>query len=266
MKLSNKVILIVGASQGIGEELVCQLAAKNNKIAIVARRLHKLEEVKERAEKKGSSCICIAADALDANRAQEVVEEVVQKWGRIDVGILNVGGGGKGAFTDELTSSEIAHFMAWNYTSMINYFSPLVQQMKTQSFGGQLVHMNSLAGFTAAPFMGHYGSAKAACRMFLDTARVDLKAHKIRITSLCPGFMSTPAMETNDKPTPFIMTEEVAARKMIRGIEREKKTYLFPLPLALATRLGQLLPQWLKEIVFGKVIKKDRAEWLRKKN
>ena len=49
--------------------------------------------------------------------------------------------------------------------------------------------------------------------MFLDTARVDLKVHKIRITSLCPGFVSTPAMESNDKPTPFIMTTEVAASK-----------------------------------------------------
>ena len=265
MKLKNRVILIVGASQGIGAALAYQLAAKGNKIAIVARRLSKLKAVQQKAEEQGGTCICIQADALDETRAQEVIAEVVKQWGKIDVGILNVGGG-DAAFTDELTPTEIAAFMDFNYKTMLNYFSPLVAQMKEQTEGGQIVHMNSLAGFIPGPFMGHYGSTKAACRMFLDTARVELKAHKIRITTLCPGFMDTPAMEKNDKPTPFMMSADFAARKMVKGIEREKKTYLFPFPLAFATRLGQLLPMSIKEFIFGNVIKKDRAEWLRKKN
>lgn len=265
MKLENKVILIIGASQGIGAALAYALAPKSNKIVVVARRLHKLEEVKAKVEKLGSECYCIAADALDRKRAAEVVAEVVAQFGQIDVGILNVGGG-DGAFTDQLSAEEITNFMEWNYHSMIHYFSPLAAQMKEQKEGGQLVHMNSLAGFTPAPFMGHYGSTKAACRMFLDTARVELKDHKIKITTLCPGFMDTPAMEKNDKPTPFIMTAPYAATKMVKAIEREKKTYLFPFPLAFATRLGQALPKPLKEFVFGKIMAKDRAEWLRKKN
>jgi len=265
MKLERKIILIVGASQGIGAALAYALAPKNNTIIVVARRLHKLEEVKAKVEQLGSKCHCIAADALDRERAAEVVREVVTKFGQIDVGILNVGGG-DGAFTDQLSAKEITDFMEWNYHSMIHYFSPLVAYMKLQKIGGQIVHMNSLAGFTPAPFMGHYGSTKAACRMFLDTARVELKDENIRITTLCPGFMDTPAMEKNDKPTPFIMTASYAATKMIKAIEREKKTYLFPFPLAFATRFGQVLPKALKELIFGKIMAKDRAEWLRKKN
>ncbi|MCP4439227.1 MAG: SDR family NAD(P)-dependent oxidoreductase [Aureispira sp.] len=229
---------------------------QKNNIVIVARRLEKLKEIQAQVEAKGSTCLSIVADALDASRAEEVVTEVVTAFGAVDIGVMVVGGGYP-TITEELKVEEVCYYMDYNYNTLINYFVPLVAQMRKQG-SGHIAHINSLAGFVVAPFMAQYGGTKAACRMFMDAAREELKQYNISITSLCPGFIDTPAMEkVKDKPTPFMMKADYAARKMIKALERKKRTYKFPFPLMFATTLTQWLPYRLRSFIFQQILKKN---------
>lgn len=256
MKLTNKTVLIVGASQGIGAALAIELAKQKNRVVIVARRLEKLKEIQVQVEAEGSECLSIVADALDAQRAQEVINEVVAVFGGVDLGIMVVGGAYP-TLTAELNVTEVCHYMDYNYNTLVNYFVPLVAQMRKQG-SGHIAHINSLAGFVVGPFMAQYGGTKAACRMFMDTAREELKPYNIAITNLCPGFIDTPAMEkAKDKPTPFMMKADYAAQKMIKALERKKRTYKFPFPLVLATTVVQWLPYGLRSFAFQKILNKN---------
>lgn len=255
MKLTKKNILIVGASQGIGAALALNLANRDNKIALVARREKELKQIQEQVQQKGSICEIFVADAMHSPAAQEVVQTLAKQWGKIDLAILNVGGAPP-SLVSEMTVEQMQHYMDLNFKTLLNYFVPLVAQMRQQEQGGQIAHMNSLASFQALPFSGHYSSSKSACRLFLETAMAELHQYKIRISILCPGFMDTPAQEKNPNPKPFILSPSVAAKKMVRAIEREKKLYAFPFPLVWGLRLLACLPMGLKNLLYRRIINK----------
>lgn len=254
MKFDNKNILIVGASQGIGEGMALELAKKgNNRIAIVSRRLSVLEEVAKKIEARGSQALAIEADALDKERALEVVKEVVNEFGSIDLAILVVGGAPP-VLTYEARVETVHNIMELNYHSMANYFKPLVEQMKAQG-GGLIAHMNSLAGFIPLPILGPYAASKAAARLFLTAARAELQAQNIRISILCPGFIQTEGLGGVDpKPMP-VMEVDYAARKMVKALEKEKRLYAFPFSLKFGIKTMLALPYFIKKPILKKLLK-----------
>ncbi len=251
MKLENKVILMVGASQGIARAMALQLAGRNNTLILTARNLDGLKEVKKEIEALGSVCDIHAADAADEKLAAKIVKQSVKSHGRLDVAILNAGGAWP-VVLPESTVAELKHIIEWNVHTVLNYFMPAMQQMKTQPEGGIIAQTNSLAGFQGLPFTAAYSGAKAAMRNFFDGARVELKKFNIRLVTLCPGFVSTRAHEKGEAPTPFIITPEKAAKIMVKAIEKEKRTRLFPLILALGTRLGAFMPAFITDFIFSK--------------
>jgi short-subunit dehydrogenase len=254
MKFNNKNILIIGASQGIGEGIAIELAQKGkNRIAIVSRRLSVLQEVAKKIEAKGSKALAIEADALDQARAVEVVKEVVDKFGSIDLAILVVGGAPP-VLTYEARVETVHNIMELNYHSMANYFKPVVEQMKAQG-GGLIAHMNSLAGFLPLPILGPYAASKAAARVFLTAARAELLPDNIRISILCPGFIRTEGLGGVDpKPMP-VMEVPFAAKKMVNALEKEKRLYRFPFSLSFSIGMMSKLPYFIQKPVFQKLLK-----------
>ena len=250
MQLHNKVILLVGASHGIGRAMALQLAKRNNSLVITARNPEGLDSTKKEVEALGSSCDVFSADAHDEKLAEEIVSVTARKHGRIDVGIINVGGAWPIRLT-ESNASELKEIVEWNVHTVINYFVPLMRQMREQEDGGVIAQTNSLAGFQGLPFTAVYSGAKGAMRNFFDGARVELKPHNIRLVTLCPGFVSTRAHEKSNAPTPFIIPPEKAARTMLKAIEKEKRTRLFPFPLAAITTMGGMLPAFVRDKILA---------------
>ena len=173
MDLEQKVILITGASSGIGKAVALALSHGHNRIVITARRKELLSEVAETIQKNGSEALAISGDALDEQQAASIVQQAAQRFGRIDIALLNIGAGPSLNIATAFPN-DIKQNMRVNYDTMIDFFCPLVQQMKTQDSGGIIANTNSLAGFLGLPMQGQYSAAKAACRIFLDTARIEL--------------------------------------------------------------------------------------------
>lgn len=247
MDYTGKVILVTGASSGIGRATALKLAAHGNRLAITARRTDLLHEVAAAIETAGSECMAIAGDATTQQHAEHVVSEMVRRWGRVDLAILNVGAG---PATNLLTASaeSILTCMRTNYDSMVNFYVPLIRQMCAQSDPCLITHVNSLASYFGIPMQGDYTAAKAAARIFFETARMELQhfgVQHIRLQTIHPGFVQTKPKK-DGLPRPGEITADTAAEFILRAIRSEKAEYRFPFATAFATRIGRLAPLWLK--------------------
>jgi NADP-dependent 3-hydroxy acid dehydrogenase YdfG len=242
MELSDRVILITGASSGIGKAVALALSRGHNRIAVFARRKDLLSDVAQSIRNNGSEALEIVGDALDEKQAADAVQQAVQRFGHIDIALLNIGMGPSLAIA-EASPEDIKQNMRINYDSMINFFCPLVQQMKTQKSGGVIANTNSLAGFLGLPSQGQYSASKAACRMFLDTARIELKQYNIRVLTICPGFVVTERNKHPGIPHSLTMTLDEAAGHILNALKSERKEYLFPSHLKTAVMLPRFLPR-----------------------
>jgi len=210
---NNKVILIAGASSGMGRVVAIKLAAAGARIVVTARRKALLDSLATEIEAKGGSCLAIAADALDASAARDVVSAAIEKFGRIDIALLNAGGA-PALDMRQMDAPAANQYMRLNYDVTVNYLFPVLQQMKTQR-GGLVAHTNSLASFIGVPLQGPYSAAKGATRLLFDTCRIEFAEYGIKFTSIYPGFVATEATKNDGMPAPFEISEDKAADHII---------------------------------------------------
>lgn len=255
MKLSNKTILITGASSGIGRKTAELLSKQSNNLVITARRVEKLNELAEVIIKNGSQALVFASDALDEESAQQCINQAVKAFGRIDVALFNIGDGPSFNMA-KTTAKAVKMNMQVNYDSMVNYLVPVIQQMKLQN-QGVIAHTNSLAGFLGLPMQGPYSAAKAAGRILLDSCRIELEQFNIKVVSLYPGFVATERIEDDGIPHPFQISEETAALEMIKGIEKEKPDHLFPASLKALINVSRFLPKPAINAILKKAVPED---------
>lgn len=254
MTYHGKVILIAGASSGIGRAIALKLAPFQNQIILTARRKNLLKEVAAEVNKAGSKAICFPGNATNPKHAEKVVREIARKYGRVDIAILNIG---SGPASNTLTASaeKILHAMRTNYDTMVNFYVPLMRQMRQQRAHSMICHTNSLASYFGIPMHGDYTAAKAAARIFLETARMELRhfgVKHITIQTIHPGFVAAGHSDGGKIPTPNQISADQAADYILRGIKSEKPENRFPFGTALATRIGRIVPLWLKtKILLG---------------
>ncbi len=253
MDLEQKVILITGASSGIGKAVALALSHGHNRIVITARRKELLSDVAETIQKNGSEALAIDGDALDEEQAANIIQQAVVQFGRIDIALLNIGAGPSLSIA-QACPDDIKQNMRVNYDTMINFFCPLVRQMKVQDSGGIIANTNSLAGFLGLPTQGQYSAAKAACRIFLDTARIELKQYNIRVLTICPGFVVTERNKQGGIPGSLTMSMDDAARNILKALKSESKEYLFPTRLKIAIMLPRFLPRFATERILSRLL------------
>jgi NADP-dependent 3-hydroxy acid dehydrogenase YdfG len=248
MDYTNKVILITGASSGIGRAVAVALGRHRNTIFITARRKKLLAETAKLVTALGSTCYATVGDALDEKHCTSVVKDIVKKCGRIDIALLNIGAGPP---SNALTVSPrvVKECMRNNYDTMVNFFCPLMAQMKRQSTPCLIAQTNSLASYFGIPMQGDYTAAKAAGRIFLETARMELKHFgytHILIQTIHPGFVDTERSRNDGIPEPNVISEEKAAEYVLEGFRKECHENRFPAGMSAAVRFGRVSPYWLR--------------------
>ncbi len=241
MELRDKTILITGASSGIGRAVALELGRHGNRLVVTARREDLLQTLKQEIEASGGSCISVPADAFDEQAAAGVVTRAVSEFGGIDAALLNVGAGPSIDLAC-CSADEIKHYMRLNYDTLVNSLVPLIQQMKQQG-DGLIAHTNSLAGFLGLPMQGPYSAAKSAGRILMDACRIELGSAGIRFVSVHPGYVTTERITKSGVPTPFSISVDDSARRIIAAMEKEKADVLFPFPLSWLIRLAHALPK-----------------------
>ncbi|KAF5205483.1 11-beta-hydroxysteroid dehydrogenase 1B [Thalictrum thalictroides] len=184
--LSGKVVLITGASSGIGENLAYEYAQKGALLALVARREEKLQEVADNARKLGSlDVITVCADVSKSNDCKKLVEETVNHFGHLDHLVNNAGIVSAFYFeesTDITNTVPVMDVNFWGSVYTTQFALPHLKKSK-----GKIVAIASPSGWLYGPDMSIYAASKAALVSFYDTLRVELGS-SVKITIASPGF------------------------------------------------------------------------------
>lgn len=253
--ITNKTILIAGASSGIGRQAALLLSKNNNRLIICARRQEQLHSLAEEILKNGSDVLVQPCDALNKDQAELAVQESINKFDKIDIALINIGDGP--AFNmSKAPVDDISYNMDLNYSTLVHFLVPLIAHMKSKK-SGLIAHTNSLAGFLGLPMQGPYSAAKAAGRILMDSCRIELKPFGIKFVSIYPGFVATERVAGDGIPSPFEISEINAAKHVIRALEKEKADYLFPFMTANLIRLARILPKSLTNYLLSKSVPSD---------
>ncbi len=243
VSFARKVVLVVGASSGMGRGLAVRLAQEGAWVVATARRKELLNDLQLEITLQGGKCHVSAVDALDEHAAAGLVDEIVELYGRLDVVVLNAGGA-PALDMREMKAADVTAYMRSNYDVVVNYLFPALEQMSRQGHGF-VVHTNSLAGFLGVTLQGPYSAAKGALRLLIDTCRIEFGGRGIRFLSLYPGFVATAQTASDGMPAPLEISETEAVDHMLYAMRGQRWDYLFPWPMRWVIRLARVLPKSL---------------------
>lgn len=251
MNFDNKVVLITGASSGIGKELAVTLSKINCKIILVARRVDLVEKlVDEISSQSEAEFLTLKCDVSKKEEVVDTYQKSIIKFGRIDVTILNAGFG-ENMQVEEYNSELAETTFGANVFGIIYWVEQLLPDFLKRR-NGYIVGISSLADNRGFSESGFYCASKAAASIYLEGLSVELKRHNIKVITVKPGFVKTPMTDKNDFEMPLLMEADKAAKIIVKGIEKEKRTIQFPFPIVLVTKLIGLVPNWLYEFFASK--------------
>lgn len=243
----NKNIIITGASRGLGAEMSYQWCDKGHNVVGIARSEGSLAQVKERCDKTSGSFQPISADVTDTISMEEAVKRILREWKHVDIAVANAGIATPG-WASKQSVDQIQDIMAVNFMGMVHLFSPIIPVMIEQG-EGTLAGISSIAAYRGLPALSAYAASKAAMNNYLETLRVELRRKGIFVSTICPGYIDTDMTRQQERPMPFKISVEKAARESIRAIEGGKIEALFPLPMALTASLLNFLPNRLYDLI-----------------
>ncbi len=194
MELTDKVIIISGASSGIGAAAARLFAARGGKLVLGARREMNLHSLVSEISELGGTAVSLAGDVRDEAYAQALVDRALDAWGRLDGAFNNAGVVGEmGAFA-EMSADNWQTVIATNLTSAFFALKAQLPVMKAQA-RGSIVFTSSFVGYSngGLPGMGAYAASKAGLIGLVQSVAADYAADGIRINSLLPGGTITPA-------------------------------------------------------------------------
>ncbi len=187
--LKDHVIVITGASRGIGAEMARAFAKEGCKMLLCGRDLGDLDKVANSTGLSGSDVNVISTDIRTAEGMKEIVDTAYNVFGRVDVFINNAGVGYKGSGADT-TEKEYDTTFDTNVKAVFFSFKELIPRMKAQG-GGQIINVSSMAGKQGVAAIAVYASSKAALNVLSDSVALEVRNDNIKIGILAPGTVLT---------------------------------------------------------------------------
>lgn len=252
--MRDNVVVITGASRGIGAELARQFAVLGAKLALAARDTVALETVAAECRQFGASVEIIPTDVADERECQRLIDRTVARFGRLDTLINNAGATIWARFEDIQDMGLLARIMQVNFMGAVYCTRYALPHLKAAR--GRIVGVASLTGITGVPTRSGYAASKHAMRGFFDSLRIELDGSGVTVTMIYPGFVATGIRENatgpDGKPVQFspvnpdqMMSTEECARQIVVATRRRSREVVM-------TTTGKLIP-WLKLIAPGLV-------------
>jgi len=261
--MKDKVVIITGASSGIGKALAFEMGARGAIVVIAARSQDKLAEIETELNMKGITTLAVTTDVSVEEDCRNLIDSAVEKFGRIDILINNAGISMRALFEDT-DLKVIRHLMNVNFwgTVYCTKFA-LPYLLKTR---GTLAGVSSIAGFKGLPGRTGYTASKFAMQGFLETLRIENMKKGLHVLIACPAFTSSNIRKTalaadgsqqgeSPRNEEHLMKAEVVAVKIANAIKKRQKILVISLEGKLIVLLNKLFPFFMDRMVYNSMAK-----------
>lgn len=242
--MDSKVILLTGASNGIGRATAVALAERGYRLALIDRDEEALSRLSDELNDRGAHVATAAADVRDGEGLKQAVGHLEARVGPTDCLVACAGVGSLSTALD-LDVEGFRAMLEVNVLGVARTIDAVLPGMFARR-RGHIVGISSVAAFRGFPWMPGYSASKAALTTYLEALRPALKLRGVRITTVYPGFVRTAITRDTPfrKPVPM-MEPAQAASHLVRAITRRPRDYVFPLSTAFGMRFLRRVPNWL---------------------
>ncbi len=227
-QVSRGVVVVTGASSGIGRETALRLAKRGGSLVLAARREDPLHSLCAECESVGAECLAVPTDVSNPDEVDALAAAAVRRFGRID-GWVNDAGVYLMGTLDETPLSAHRRVMDVNYFGVVHGTTAAVRQMKKQVDGGVVINIASQLGSVSAAYISAYTASKHAVRGFTSAVRQELLDTPIRLSTVMPASIDTPLFEHSAnytgygiKPAEPVFPPEKVARTIVHLLDHPR--------------------------------------------
>ncbi|HRN25953.1 MAG: SDR family NAD(P)-dependent oxidoreductase [Ignavibacteriaceae bacterium] len=246
MNFKNSVILITGASSGIGYQLAKDLANEGAQLALLSRRVDLMDslasELSSKTKIKSYKC-----DVTIKNEVAESFLKIKKDFGRIDIAILNSGVAYRSSVLN-YNSKDAETTFNTNVLGAVYCIEQLLPEFISEK-RGVIVGISSLGDGKGFPKSGFYSASKAALTVLLESLRIELKKYNVKVITIKPGFIKTAMTDKNEFVMPFLMSLEKASKIILAGLKKDKRIIEFPFGTTLGAKFIRMIPtRWFEAL------------------
>ncbi|MCB9360901.1 MAG: SDR family oxidoreductase [Flavobacteriales bacterium] len=261
--MKNKIVIITGASSGIGKACAEKFGEMGAKVVLAARNLENLNDTAAQLKNKKIDVLAVQCDVAKKEDCEKLINETVQKYGQIDVLVNNAGISMRALFNDTDLSviERVMNINFWGTVYCTKYALPYLLKSK-----GSVVGVSSIAGYLGLPARTGYSASKYAMQGFLDALRTENLKTGLHVMVACPGFTASNIRNTalssdgsaqgeSPRKEEKMMTAGEVANYIYKGVVNRKRTIVLTTEGKLAVFLGKLFPKFIERQVFNKMAK-----------
>jgi len=266
----NAVVIITGASSGIGLAIAKEYAKRNTNLVLAARSLEALDEIAGKLSNSNNNIITVKADVSKENDCKQIVEKTIEAFGRIDVLINNAGISMRACFveTDIKVIHRVMDVNFWGTVYCTKYAMPYLLKS-----GGSVVGVSSIAGYKGLPGRTGYSASKFAMHGFLEALRIENLKKGVHVMVACPGFtesnirnvaLSKDGSQQGESPRDEnkMMGADEVARRIVRGIDKRKRSLIMSREGKLTVLLSRFFPKMTDNMVYKHLAKEPDAPFV----
>lgn len=263
----DKVVIITGASSGIGASLAREFAKNESIVVIASRSGSKLKELEKELSGKGHNVISIITDVSREDDCRKLIESTVEKFGRIDILVNNAGISMKALFheSDLLVLKRLMDVNFWGTVYCSKYALPWLIAGK-----GSLVAVSSVAGFHGLPGRSGYSASKFAIHGLLETIRIENLKSGLHVMIAAPGFTASEirkhalladGSEQGESPRneKQLATSESVAKKILKGIRNNRRNLILSVEGMLTALFQRIIPNTVDKIYYNDLAKEKNS-------
>jgi len=256
--MKNKLVIVTGASSGIGKACALAFAKKGANLVLAARSADKLNEISREISLLGVEVLCVPTDVSNEADCKILMEKTLDKFGKIDVLVNNAGISMRAAFADlDLqVLKKVMDVNFWGAVYCTRYAIKSILQNK-----GSVVGVSSIAGYKGLPGRTGYSSSKFAMHGFLEALRIENLKKDLHVLLACPGFTASnirnsalAADGSSQGETPrdeqkMMQPEEVAVA-IVEAVIKRKDRLTLTVNGKLTVFLNKFFPKWVDKLVY----------------
>jgi short-subunit dehydrogenase len=257
--LKDKVVIVTGASQGIGRATAREFSRCGAKVVLAARDVEALEQLQNVIRSSGGTCLSVPTDVQDEKQVHHLVQKTIETWGQIDVFVNNAGATYHSSFI-EMPIGQMRSMVETNLMGVVYCIKEVLPHFRARR-QGHIVNISSVLGKRAVPKQAVYAATKYALIGLAEGLRCEEARHNITVTTFCPSSVSTEMnkqVSLHDHPLKqfirrlFIYTPEAVAKKIVKATVAKQREVVLTLPGKMVARANQCCPRFL-DFIFTKL-------------